>query len=144
MYNNPNTNYCRSNEYSDTLSKEQRTSARRLMVEQLAELLRHSPRESLYWMETKVDLMELVHDAFMTDMVTDDRGRPMSFMDIVKRACAVLHTPVPYNPYCTVYRARERKGVRQNSFFSRYCWMLYKSKIGNPLSRMVEKKAIEK
>lgn len=129
-----------SHEYADTLSREQRTQARERMTRQVAELLAHSPRENIYWMETKTDLMELLHEAFMTDLLVDGDGRPFNFKRIAERACAVLHVPLPSNPYSIVYNARtNRKGVKQTSIFSRYCWHLYCRNISNPINGMVKR-----
>ena len=52
---------------------------------------------------------------------------------MARRACTVLHVPMPKNPYAMVYNARERKGVKQKSFFSRYCWLMYCRHSRNPL-----------
>ena len=139
MLININVTQRQQNEFSDTLTKEQRDHARRQMTGQLAQLLARSPGESLYWMESKTDLMDMVHEAFMTELLVDSQGRPYSFAGIAKRACAVLHVPEPSNPYSIAYKARGRKGVRQKSFFSRYCWMLYCKNISNPLNGMIRK-----
>ena len=44
---------------------------------------------------------------------------------------------MPKNPYAMVYNARERKGVKQKSFFSRYCWLMYCRHSRNPLYAMI-------
>lgn len=127
-------------EFADTLTKEQRQYAHELMARQLADLLKRSPDENLYWVESKTDLMEIIHEVYMTDLLVDGDGRPSTFRVIVKRACAVLHVPMPSNPYSIVYNARSRrKGVKQTSVFSRYCWHLYTKRSSNPLNRMVRK-----
>lgn len=127
----------RQDEYSDTLTKEQRMEARRLMAKQLGELLERSPRDNIYWIETKTDLIDLVHEVFISEQPVSKCGRPYNFRRMARLACAVLHVPEPANFYSIVYNAHNRKGIRQSSFFSRYCWLLYSKKVGNPLNRMV-------
>ena len=126
-------------EYSQTLSREQRQKARKAMAEQAVELMRRSTRENLYWIENKTDLMEMAHVAFMTEMIKDGQGRPYKFADIAKRLCDVLHVPVPSNPYSVAYNARTRKGIRQQTFFSRYCWMMFFRRVANPLNGMIRR-----
>ena len=53
-----NTYMRHANEYSNTLTREQRRQAKEKMVAQFAELLDRSPDENLYWMETKTDLID--------------------------------------------------------------------------------------
>lgn len=139
MIININSESYRNNEYSDTLSKEQRREARRLMAKQLGELLACSPRENLYWNESKTDLIDLVHEVFVSAMLVDRQGRPYTFRKMAKLACAVLHMPEPSNFYSIVYNARNRKGIKQKSFFSRYCWLLYIRKVNNPLNGMIRR-----
>lgn len=86
-----NTDMRHANEYSNTLTREQRRQAKEKMVAQFAELLDRSPDENLYWMETKTDLIDLSHEAYMSEKLLDGQGRPYGFDRIVERACAVLH-----------------------------------------------------
>ena len=127
----------RAREYSQTLTREQRQRAKEKLVAQFAELLGRSPAENIYWMETVTDLMDLSHVVYLTGLITDGQGRPFGFRRIVERACAVLHVPLPANPYSMAFNARNRKGVRQTSMFSRYCWLMYSSESANPLYGMV-------
>lgn len=134
-----NTHGVQSNEFSQTLTKEQRLHAREQMARQFAELLARSPMEKLYWQESVTDLIDLSHEVYMTEMLKDNEGRPFPFGGIVKRACAVLHVVEPRNPYSMAYNARNRKGVKQVSLFSRYCWLMYMRKSANPLNGMVKR-----
>ena len=126
-------------EFAETLTKEQRNYAKEQMARQLADLLARSPRENLYWQESVTDLIDLAHEVYMGGRLVDGQGRAFSFSGIVRRACAVLHVPAPHNPYSMAYNARNRKGVRQTSFFSRYCWMMYVKRVSNPLNGTVVK-----
>lgn len=140
MLTNINVRTRTGSEYADTLSKEQREQAHERMAQQIAELLAHSPKENLYWTETKTDLMDLLYETYITERLVDGNGRPFTFRGIALRACAVLHVPMPSNPYSIVYNARRiRKGVKQTSMFSRYCWHLYNRRISNPLYGMVKR-----
>lgn len=73
----------------------------------------------------------------MAESPVDRLGRPYSFSEMARRACTVLHVPMPKNPYAMVYNVRERKGVKQKSFFSRYCWLMYCRHSRNPLYAMI-------
>lgn len=139
MIINTELNNFRLDDYSDTLTKEQRKEARRLMAEQFGELLEHSPRENLYWTESKTDLIDLVHEVFISEQPISANGRPYSFKSLARLACAVLHVPEPANFYSIVYNARQSKGIRRKPFFSRYCWMLHCKKISRPLNHMIMK-----
>lgn len=126
-------------EYAQTLTREQRAEARKKLAAQFADLLERSPAENIYWMETVTDLMDLSHEVYLTESMLDADGRPFGFMRIVKRACAVLHVPLPANPYSMAFNARNRKGVRQTSMFSRYCWQMYSKGKANPLDGMIQR-----
>ena len=137
MIINMNMNLRQTNEYSDRLTKEQRAHALTMMAKQFCELLERSPDENLYWTESTTDLMDISHEVYLTEMLVDSQGRPMAFGKIVSRACAVLHVVRPSNPYSMAFNARNRKGVRQTSFFSRYCWLMFSKRSGHPLNGMV-------
>ena len=126
-------------EYSDTLTREQRQRAMELMASQFCELLGRSPRENLYWQGSVTDLMDLSHEVYLSERLVDSHGRPYGFRRIVELACQVLHVVTTCNPYSMAFNARNRKGVRQTSFFSRYCWLMFKSHTPNPLRQMVKR-----
>ena len=126
-------------EFAETLTKEQRNYAKEQMARQLADLLARSPRENLYWQESVTDLIDLAHEVYMGGRLVDGQGRAFSFSGIVRRACAVLHVPAPHNPYSMAFNARNRKGVRQTSMFSRYCWQMYSKGKANPLDGMIQR-----
>ena len=126
-------------EYAQTLTREQRAEARKRLAAQFADLLERSPAENIYWMETVTDLMDLSHEVYLTGFLTDGQGRPFGFKRLVKRACAVLHVTLPANPYSMAFNARNRKGVRQTSMFSRYCWQMFFRGSKRPLREMVKR-----
>ena len=126
-------------EYSETLTKEQRKYALEQMTKQFCELMECSPNENLYWLGSTTDLLDLAHEVYMTERLVDREGRPFPFKRIVKRACDVLHVPMPSNPYSMAFNARNRKGVRQTSMFSRYCWQMFFRGSKRPLREMVKR-----
>lgn len=134
-----NTRTGHATEYAQTLTREQRREAREKLAHDFSELLGRSPAENLYWMETVTDLMDLSHEVYMTELLLDSQGRPFGFMRLVKRACAVLHVTLPANPYSMAFNARNRKGVRQTSMFSRYCWLMHFKGKDNPLDGMIQR-----
>lgn len=125
--------------YTEGLTKEQRREALELMTRQFKELLERPDSDNLYWMGTKTDLVDLVHEVYMTERMVDRQGRPFGFARILERACAVLHVVMPCNPYSMAFNARNRKGVRQTTMFSRFCWMVYSRKASHPLKEMVKR-----
>ena len=91
---------------------------------EVASLLRREPREGLSWRGSSKDLMEALHAAFTTGMIADDGGDDddgtLSFRQMVRRACGVLHVSEPRNPYEAAARAERRKGLRRTPFIERY------------------------
>lgn len=109
-----------------TLSDEQRLrrEAQVRLAEEVRSLLKQDERERLHWTGTTTDLIEALHVASDTGLVTDDEGNPLSFMQIVKRACLILHHRVPGNPYDTAMRGHRRKGVLRHNYEDRYCYLV--------------------
>lgn len=138
MYNVKDIERHTQEDYAETLSRDERREAHRLMVEQFYEILVKSKEaRNIYWTGTKTDLVELTHEMFTSGTMKDDMGRPCAFKEVMDTACHILHVKAPQNPYSMVSRARSRKGIRQQSFFSRYCWMLHRNHRKNPLHAML-------
>lgn len=129
--------------FADTLSRDERRQAHRLMVEQFHEILERSQGGGIYWAGTKTDLIELTYEMFTAGTMTDALGRPCSFIAIVEKVCSILHVTQPANPYSLIQKARVRKGIRQQSFFSRYCWMLMRKGKRNPLHAMLRRLEVQ-
>lgn len=127
------------NRFAETLSRDERRSARRLMAEQFHTILERSRGGNIYWTGTKTDLMELTYEMFTAGTLTDSQGRQCSFISTVGTVCSILHVTPPSNPYSMLRKARCRKGLRQQSFFSRYCWLLIRKRKQNPIYEMLRR-----
>lgn len=125
--------------FAETLSRDERRQAHRLMAGQFTEILERSRGGNIYWTGTKTDLVELIYEVFTAGSLTDSQGRPCSFVAMVAKACSILHVTPPANPYSLIQKARLRKGIRQQSFFSRYCYMLLRKRKHNPLHEMLRR-----
>ena len=119
------------------MTREERRYAQQLMVKLFKETIAEAGKGKLYWTGTKIDLIELAYEVFTSGMVTDSAGRPYTFIDIVSKTFASLHVSDPSNPYSTICKAHVRKGVRQQSFFSRFCFMVFNGRRKNPLNAMI-------
>ena len=98
-----------------------RRETERLLAHEVEQLLNnHTEEENLHWRGSRVDLMEALHTAFTTGVLTDDEGQYLSFTAIVNRACKLLHLPVPRNPYECAARGSRRKGFQRRPFIDRY------------------------
>lgn len=133
MFSDFNTEKRTQDSFARTLSRDQRRQARQLMVEQFRDVLQRSRGGNIYWTGSKTDLIELTYEMFAYGDPTDAQGRPCSFVSMVAKVCSILHIVPPGNPYSLVRSARFRKGIKQQSFFSRYCFMLFRKHLRNPL-----------
>ena len=114
-----------------------RDAERLLAAEVAAVILSSSADEHLHWTGTAIDLMEALYTAYLTYTLRDDQGNCLSFRQIVSRACAVLHMPVPHNPYEVACRARRRKGLKCLPFLDRYLWQKQHHPHTQPFLRLV-------
>ena len=126
---------------TQAMKSRQREESARSLVAEVCQLLNEPPGTELTWTGSRSDLMEALHTAYLLGEVCDEQGQPYSFAAMVSRACELLHCPVPHNPSAIAARARGRKGVRQTSFFERYCCMM-RSESGPalPLHRMLRRR----
>ena len=128
-----------TNHKSFTLTDEQRRlrDARLRLAQEVAALLstqntlitpitqntpntQSTPTTSLTPTMSNLDLMEALHIAYDTGVVTCPDGEPMTFMQIVRRVCRLFNRPVPMNPYDCARRGEQRKGVLRHNFLTRY------------------------
>lgn len=139
MYNDFDMKRHSQDSFAETLSRDERRSAHRQMIEQFSAVLERSQGGNIYWTGTKTDLVELTYEMFACGGLTDSQGRPCSFVAMVAKVCSILHVTPPGNPYSLVRSARVRKGMKQQSFFSRYCYMLIRKHKRNPLHEMLRR-----
>jgi hypothetical protein len=97
------------------------------MGEEMKRLLtEHRPEEGLTWKESRTDLMEAFYYVFDSGVMIDDYGMAITFADIVRRGCSLLHVQAPGNPYLMAMRGRQRKGMKHLNFLERYQLMMEK------------------
>lgn len=102
---------------------EQNTTERKnkeRVVADMVKLLDRSPEEGLTWLSSKTDLIEMVHIMYCADVVKDSEGLPVTFRELVRRVCSIVHVTVPCNPNQLVVRAQQRKGRRVLPLLLRY------------------------
>jgi len=93
---------------------------RESIVSDMSQLLSHSEDEGLSWCSTKTDLMEMVHILYCADVMKDVQGLPLTFLELVRRVCRIVHVSVPSNPNHLVSRAQMRKGRKMLPLVQRY------------------------
>ena len=67
---------------------------------------------TLRWMDSKTHLVEVVRYVYLSEMMRDDDGFPLSQKAIAERVFALFGMPVPRNINCYVTRLGNFKGVR--------------------------------
>lgn len=115
---------------------EQAASLNQLVTERMTEhfgrLLRTPLREGLLWSGTMTDLVEAAHIVWLTGRFVGKDGRPMTFRELLTRACRVLHRRMPYNAHALLAQAARRKGVRSCSVLERYAELITRARLVNP------------
>jgi hypothetical protein len=109
---------------SKVRSEELRQEAILRLAEEVGLLLRQPEREQLHWRASRLDLMEALYEVFLVQGVRDEQGRPLTFMQLVRATCRVLHMDVPRNPYDCAARGRRRKGLISQPYLDRYQYLL--------------------
>jgi len=136
--NHGNTQTC-GNGDGDTSRERKRLTEERL-TEELAGILNRSCGGKAYWKGSTTDLMEVVYTAYMSGSIYDEKGQPCSFKQLVHETCRTLHVSEPANPRSYIYRAQNRKGIRQEPFIQRYGRMLSGQNGGCPLETMLKRR----
>ncbi len=122
------------------LTNEQLMAGRQHLVKSFIHLMSCGDRDSLYWLGTQTDLIEIIYLIYTLRIMRNAAGQPCSFRYLVRRACAVLHTPEPYNPSTVAQRAIARKGIKQATMVERYAWQKCVAGIENPLKEEIREK----
>lgn len=104
----------------ETLTREMQRQAERRLASEVEQLMRHSESEELKWTGSQMDLMEAAYVAFVSCTLQNDEGNYLSFIDIVRALCSILHVTLPRNPYETAARGKRRKGFRNRPYMERY------------------------
>lgn len=121
-------------------AKERKRTVEEILTDELTGIINCRNGKKTYWRGSITDLMEAVYTAYMSGTVYDDMGQPCSFKQLVHSACLAMHVAEPTNPRSYIYRAQNRKGIRQEPFIQRYGRMLEGSDSGCPLAGMLEKR----
>lgn len=90
------------------------------LIRDMLELIQNPTEKNLYWVESKTDLMEALHEVYTSGEVYSYEGRPVAFRMLRDIACDRLHVVMNYNPSQMVYRAKRKKGIRAESFVVRF------------------------
>lgn len=107
------------------------------LANEVARLLNRSDSEGLHWQGSVTDLMEALHVAYTTGIITTQEGLIAPFHDIVRQACQVLHIKEPHNPYECAARGSRRKCMRNSPYMSRYTRRLSDDPQAEPLWDMI-------
>lgn len=99
---------------------EKESKNRQRVIDDMMALMKRSETEGLVWRSSKTDLMEMTHILYDAELVRDTQGLPVTFQELVRRVCAIVHVAVPGNPNHLVSRARQRKGRRMLPLLVRY------------------------
>ena len=103
-------------------TREQRDEGRKMMEEAFVRLMKES-RKGHIRTGTVKDLMELTYIAYRGCAVRHSDGSPAPMSELVREICARLHVRTPANPYKVAVDAMARKGVRQQAYLERFCWL---------------------
>lgn len=107
------------------------------LTDEIAYILNNAGGKKVRWRDSTTDLLEAIYTAYMSGNIYDESGRPCSFKELVHSACRALHVAEPANPRSYIYRAQNRKGIRQEPFIKRYRRMIYETDITYPLRHML-------
>lgn len=90
--------------------KYERKIVRSAVTEMVAAMLER--RMTMRWKGTKVDLLEMLHIAFVSQELKDCCGMPISYKTMVHNILPWQNVKVPVNP-CNIFKiVREKKGVK--------------------------------
>ena len=121
------------------MRKHEREESLLTLVNEVSTLMNTEETERLVWHGSFIDLMEALHTAYVFGNLHDEQGQPYMFKEIVSHVCRLFAHPVPHNPTAIASRGRYRKGVKQLSFFDRYCLLRHNDKGFRPLLHLVSK-----
>ncbi len=107
------------------------------LTEEFCQLLNTKGTGRWRWKGTTTDLLEAAYRVYLSNSVRNRQGCPCTFRHIADEICKKLQRTLPNHPTSYVYRAQHRKGVRRESFFTRYCWIWEHEDPEQPLMHFV-------
>lgn len=114
----------------------------RMVIDRMADyfgrLLRSGRDAGLTWTGTMTDLVEATHVVWLTGRFLAADGRPVTFRDLLGRACDVLHRRMPYNAHSLLAQATRRKNIRSCPVVMRYTELLTQARLVNPFQMDVD------
>ena len=114
--------------FNDLQQREEMALRRRAeehLAKEMQELLAEEPNDAQFWLGAQCDLYEAVIVAWDTRLVRDpETGAPMQQKRMMEEVCRRLMVSVPANPRTAARRARQRKGVKAESYMGRYQYWL--------------------
>lgn len=113
--------------------RETRRKLKNCIIATFHEIMKLDASYGLKWRGTILDLMELTHLAWESDNFFDRHGRLLAFNVMAAHVCRVMHCNVVRNPYTSVERARQRKGVRALPILDRYTDLAIEYRLKNPM-----------
>ena len=120
-------------------TREQRDEGRKMMEEAFVRLMKESRKGYIRWTGTVKDLMELTYIAYRGCAVRHSDGSPAPMSELVREICARLHVRTPANPYKVAVDAMARKGVRQQAYLERFCWLHFVAGMADPTDAEIER-----
>lgn len=99
---------------------ERMMQAELMIIRDMKELIKMSPKDGLVWKSTKQDLFLMIHILYESGEMMDEYGIAITFTELVRRFCNILHLPVPRNPRAYVRQSSACMGERRPKLLLRY------------------------
>ncbi len=100
--------------------------AQRMLAEEMVEMLKSDNGGPLKWNETKLHLMEVVRYVFVSEMLKDEMGIPLSQSVIAQRVFGLFGVSLPRNISGYLLRLNNIKGVKSQRLVD---MMVYKTNV---------------
>ena len=100
--------------------------AQRMLAEEMVEMLKSDNGGPLKWNETKLHLMEVVRYVFVSEMLKDEMGIPLSQSVIAHRVFGLFGVSLPRNISGYLLRLNNIKGVKSQRLVD---MMVYKTNV---------------
>ena len=100
--------------------------AQRILAEEMVEMLKSDNGGPLKWNETKLHLMQVVRYVFVSEMLKDEMGIPLSQSVIAHRVFGLFGVSLPRNISGYLLRLNNIKGVKSQRLVD---MMVYKTNV---------------